>query len=195
MRCPKQNVRSWGAKLHVIIQHSLGLGERWFLYPPCVSCPLALGGGDFILSWAECWGEEGKRSRSLLTCLLGLWRASCSLALAGISKLLSHWWSLEALEGGVFFMYVFLWRRKDVFMWLVICRSLSLLGYLSPQTSAFWVLFPLSRWPWSKPSGLLILSLPLMIFKRETPQMCAISRNQHYPLISSSHILMNVWFM
>lgn len=63
MRCPKQNVRSRGAKLHVIIQHPLGLGERWFLYPPCISCPLALGGGDFILSWAECWGEEGEEKQ------------------------------------------------------------------------------------------------------------------------------------
>lgn len=64
MRCPKQNVRSWGAKLHVIIQHQLGLGERWFLSPLCISCPLALGGGDFIPSWAECWGKEEEEKQA-----------------------------------------------------------------------------------------------------------------------------------
>lgn len=32
-----------------------------------------------------------------------------------------------------------------------------------------------------------MLSLPLVILKREIPQICAISRNQHYPLIQFPH--------
>lgn len=64
MTCPKQNVRSWGVKFHVIIQHQLGFGLRWLLSPPCISCPLALGGRGIILSWAESWGKEAEEKQA-----------------------------------------------------------------------------------------------------------------------------------
>lgn len=186
MRCPKQNVRSWGAKLHVIMQHQLSFGERWLLSPPCISCLLALGGegGDFTLSWAESWGTEGEEKQATAYLLAGPMESFAVLwpwLVFQSSSLIGGLW--KHLRVGHFSrLFFYEGVRMSSCDWsLAFSSAFWTVHHLKPLLFEFCSLYPGN--PCLSQAVYSMLSLPLVILKREIPQICAFSRNQHYPLI------------
>lgn len=61
MRCPKQNSRSWGAKLYGTVQHQLGFEEGWLPSPPYLLSFSSWGGGLHTPLGRKYWGKEEER--------------------------------------------------------------------------------------------------------------------------------------